>query len=385
MGSRIASTKGQKGRDASGDFDVVDSSVTLAEKGAVAVKFKCGVNASTDENKGTAENVEKTPRVAGEIKRSVRQAKASHVYRPTFPHTKRSETATRSYLRGERKSQDPRLSSEYYSDPESRPPTRPESDLGMSYRASGDHNSVLSDDFDVQGGRRYNYELDKAPSKSGHHPASQSGREISPTIPRSLTMSTKFELNTRPSPELITQLIARSLKIDFVYIVRLTSGTDVPGESLSKPHSDIDLKLLGSYGLPFPELNFDKDTHLKALQSEQELPFYDIYLSGKGNKWNKHPRIFFKVGVIMALWRYKDRTSFQSITTSSIIARAGSTFESSESRRSNYSASTNGTHRHEDCHNGVVVGAFSNRSDRIQFGEDEKSYLRSFKTLKGHM
>src|SRR5438477_4521909 len=53
MGSRIASTKGQKGRDASGDFDVVDSSVTLAEKGAVAVKFKCGVNASTDENKGT--------------------------------------------------------------------------------------------------------------------------------------------------------------------------------------------------------------------------------------------------------------------------------------------------------------------------------------------
>ena len=368
------------------DFDVVDTAVTLAEKdGNAQIKFRYGRN-NTAEVEAKAKGVEEATRPTGNIRRSGKPVKVvypAYVRRSTHSRGYRTDTSSSSY--SDRGLKDRRYSSPYPSDSEIRPPVRPKSVLrAKSYNAPRYRDTLSSDDYNR---RKYDYELKRVSSSSERYPPFKNKHNISSTISHAHTMPTFLEMHTKSNAELAAQLIARALRLDFVYFIQIRPFDETCPSVCSDPNREINMNLIGSFGLPFRNIVFDAQLHLKALRNDKGVsydsgsdwgnPIYDNMVSTKD---------YFKFGVLISVWRNYDRTSLaSSTTTSSAKARAGSSVESVSDRGFNDGVSTRRMARNlkKKCRSGLVLGVFSNR--RSGLSDEEMKYLKEWKSLKGHL
>jgi hypothetical protein len=210
------------------------------------------------------------------------------------------------------------------------------------------------------------------------------------TIPVTPAMPTYFDLQTKSNPELAAQLIARALRVDFVYFMRLTPITAKHPNHTGYPNSEVNMELLGSYGLPFPALSFSPFTHLEALRSELGMIYYSQKSEEEGNTSDDslaNAKDFFKVGIVVPVWREYPRSSLTS-STASTKARAGSSKDSSIGRQGSIGSTETSTtiaSLRENCRKGVVVGVFSKRGERKTFTRIEREYLKEWVSLRDHL
>ena len=365
------------------DFDVVDTAVTLAEKdGNAQLKFRYGRN-NTAEIEARAKGVEKATRPTGEIRRHGRVVKVvypAYIHRMAYSRGKRPETSSSSHYDRDRRHSSPR-----HSDSEVRPLVRPKSNLrARSYNPPGSRDALSSDDYDS---RNYDYELNRLSSSLEHYPPSKNGHSISSKILQPPGILTFPEVHTKTNPELAAHLIAGALWLDFVYFMQISPFDETLPSAYSDPNREINMDLIGSYGLPFRNIVFDAQLHLKALRnnkgvsydptSDLENPIYENMVSTKD---------YFSFGLVVPLWRDYDRTSLaSSTTTSSAKARVGSSADSVNDLGFNDGVSTRRMTRNlkEKCRSGVVLGVFSNRRSRLN--EEDVKYLKGWKSLRGHV
>ena len=368
------------------DLDVVDTSVTLAEKdGNAQLKFRYGRN-NTAEIEARAKGVEKAARPAGDIRqpgKAVKVVYPAYIHRTTHSRVKRPDNSSSSYY--DRESKDRRHSSPYHSDSEIRPLVRPKSNLRTrSYNAPRYRDTLSSDDYNS---RKYDYELNRVPSSLEHYPPSKNEHSIPSTIPHTPAMPTFLEMHTKSNSELAAQLIARALRLDFVYFMQISPFDETRPSVCSDPNREINMDLIGTYGLPFRNIVFDAQLHLKGLRNDKGVP-YDPK-SDRSNPIYENmvsTKDYFNFGLVVPVWRNYDRTSLaSSTTTSSAKARVGSSVESVSETGFNDGVSTRRMTRNlkEKCRSGVVLGVFSNR--RSKLSDEEITYLKEWKSLKGHL
>ena len=368
------------------DFDVVATAVTLAEKdGNAQLKFRYGRN-NTAEVEARAKGVEKAARPTGDIRRPEEPVKVVYsTYIPRSAHSrgKRPDTSSSSYSDRELNSR--RHSSPYHSDSGLRPSVRPKSTLRVrSCNAPGYRDTMYSDEYNS---RKYDYELNRLSSSLEHYPPSKNKHNISSMTSHNPAMPTFLEMHTKSNTELAAQLIARALRLDFVYFMQITPFDETRPNLCSDPNREINMDLIGTFGLPFKNIVFDAQLHLKALRNDKGVPYdpdsdrdnpiYENMVSTKD---------YFKFGLLVPVWRQYDRTSLaSSTTTSSAKARVGSSAESVSDPVFNDGVSTRGMTRNlrEKCRSGVVLGVFSNRRSRLS--DEEIKYLKQWKSLKGHI
>jgi hypothetical protein len=219
-------------------------------------------------------------------------------------------------------------------------------------------------------------------------------------IPRTPAMPSEAELQTKSNPELACQLIARALRVDFVYFMRLSPVTLTSPNRTGDPASEINMEILGCFGLPYPELNFKPEIHLEALRSESGVQYDN---TGDADASVLNHKDYFRLGMVVPVWRdfptslSRAGTVTESVTSSTkaqvgsmpeVDCRPGSS--SSAGRRRSWGASsvsTSATVRRmrEGCRAGVVVGVFSKRMDRNTFTTIEKEYLKEWISLKDHV
>ena len=150
------------------------------------------------------------------------------------------------------------------------------------------------------------------------------------------------------------------------------------------------MELLGSYGLPFPALSFSPFTHLEALRSELGMIYYSQKSEEEGNTSDDslaNAKDFFKVGIVVPVWREYPRSSLAS-STASTKARAGSSKDSSIGRQGSIGSTETSTtiaSLRENCRKGVVVGVFSKRGERKTFTRIEREYLKEWVSLRDHL
>jgi hypothetical protein len=388
----IAGKDINKGLQAMEDqFDVLESAVTLAEKGGLAhLKFKYGRNTAAEIEAG-AKGVEKAKRKVGEPKS---KGKAVKVANPTKRTTgKQAEATTLPYVdssKGKRasKASERRLPP---ADADIRPSVRAKSHLRhKSYESSNPGRTSDSDDsvkdLAIPFPRQHN------PSENlENNPPTSKDDNTKPMIPRTPGMPTYFDLQTKSNPELAAQLIARALRVDFVYFMRLTPITVKSPNTTGYDHAEVNMEILGSYGLPFPSISFSPFTHLEALRSELGMIYYSNTHDDDGNASDDSISVAkdnFQVGIVVPVWREYPRSSLTS-SAASMRARASSS-RGSASKRGSIGGSSTATSTtiaslREGCRKGVVVGVFSKRGERKSFTRIEREYLKEWVSLRDHL
>jgi hypothetical protein len=199
-------------------------------------------------------------------------------------------------------------------------------------------------------------------------------------------MPTYRDLQTKSNPELAAQLIARALRVDFVYFMRLTPITPKQPNTTGYPNSQVNLDLIGCYGLPFPTISFSPFTHLEALRSDLGMIYYSNTHDENGMTSDdslSNAKDNFRVGIVVPVWREYPRSS---LTGTSPKAKGGSR-PSGSGRRSSDSIATSTTiaSLRENCRKGVVVGVFSKRGERKTFTRIEREYLKEWVSLRDHL
>jgi hypothetical protein len=364
------------------EFDVVESAVTLAEKGGLAqLKFKYGRN-STEETEAGAKGVQKASRKVSEPKKPRKTVKVAYP-----PPSKRSSIARGKTPETEAIPSDkqrPRSNSkreaQYFnqlnSSDSDTPNVHPKSALRNTPSPTLERASMET----VQDLRIPDPSEDAKTSKLEHRPVSSSDDpKSSPMTPRTPAMPTYKDLQTKSNPELAAQLIARALRVDFVYFMRLTPITAKSPNKTSYPNAQVNLELIGCYGLPFPTISFSPFTHLEALRSDLGMIYYSNTHDENGMTSDDsvtNAKDNFRVGIVVPVWREYPRSS---LTT----ARA------SANRRSigadSINTSTTIASLRENCRKGVVVGVFSKRGERKTFTRIEREYLKEWVSLRDHL
>jgi len=377
------------------DFDVVEAAVTMAvkDRDAGPITFRYGRN-DTPAIEASIKGVQRASR-QGAARRTQSQKVPLKEQRPR--HTQGASVGRpESALSG-------RLDKEfddlrgYSSEPEVRPPVRPKSALRTVSHSLASPPATPTEPATKNA----------SSSPLEHHPTSfNDGLEgkSSALIARTPAMPSEFELQTKSNPELACQLIARALRVDFVYFMRLSPVTATSPNHTSDPVSEINMEILGCYGLPFPELNFKPGIHLEALQSESGVMYDNTAETNDGNGGSVvNNKDYFRIGMVVPVWRdypsplSRAGTVTESVTsstkvqvgtalevdcrpgTSSSVERPGSVGASS------VSTSTTVRRLRESSRAGVVVGVFSKRMDRNTFTTIEKEYLKEWISLKDHV
>lgn len=372
------------------DFDVVESNITLEDKrNSAQLKFKYGRN-TTDEIEHGARGVEKATRKVNSVRRPGKAVRVTHPAssnRMSSPLRKRPQAPTEVVDNGQSDT------SEQETKPpksEAKPPLRPKSALRTTSGASvplGDPESAVSDSEKENAPQTRDY--DPMASSLEHDPPTSKDEKVrtskNPVIPRTPAMPTEFDLRTKSNPELAAQLIARALRVDFVYFMRLTPITAKNPNRTGYPNSQVNMELLGCYGLPFPTISFSPYTHLEALRSELGMQYFSEGFSNDPNR----AKDYFKVGIVVPVWREYPRSSLTSSGATSMRARAGSPRTSISARKS-VAGSSDGTSTtistlREGCKKGVVVGVFSRREERNDFTRIEREYLKEWVSLRDHL
>jgi hypothetical protein len=369
------------------DFDVVESNITLEDKrDSAQLKFKYGRNSTAEIERG-ARGVEKATRKVSGARRpgkAVRVTYSASSNRMSSPRRKTPESYTSDVDTNDKGKNDP-------SEAEIKPPIRPKSTLRTTSGASlprGDPETFVSDSEKENEPQEQDY--DPMASSLEHDPPTSIDEKIraskNPVIARTPAMPTEFDLQTKSNPELAAQLIARALRVDFVYFMRLTPITAKTPNRTLYPDVQVNLELLGCYGLPFPTISFSPYTHLEALRSELGMQYFSEGFSSDTNR----AKDYFKVGIVVPVWREYPRSSLTSSTgATSIRARAGSPRTSISGRRSigesSAATSTTISSLREGCKKGVVVGVFSRREERNDFTRIEREYLKEWVSLRDHL
>jgi hypothetical protein len=365
----------------------VESNITLENKrDSAQLKFKYGRNSTAEIERG-ARGVEKATRKVSGARRpgkAVRVTYSASSNRMNSPRRKTPESYTSDVDTDDKGKND-------VSEAEIKPPIRPKSTLRTTSGASlprGDPETFVSDSEKENEPHERNY--DPMTSSLEHDPPTSTDEKIraskNPVIPRTPAMPTEFDLQTKSNPELAAQLIARALRVDFVYFMRLTPITDKNPNRTLYPDAQVNLELLGCYGLPFPTISFSPYTHLEALRSELGMQYFSEGFSSDTNR----AKDYFKVGIVVPVWREYPRSSLTSSTgATSIRARAGSPRTSISGRRSigesSAATSTTISSLREGCKKGVVVGVFSRREERNDFTRIEREYLKEWVSLRDHL
>ena len=369
------------------DFDVVESNITLEDKrDSAQLKFKYGRNTTAEIERG-AMGVEKATRKVNGARRPGKAVTVTYPAssnRMSSPRRKKPESNTSDIDTGDK-------GKNYVSEAEIKPPVRPKSALRTTSGASlprGDLETFVSDSEKENEPEARDY--DPMASSLEHDPPTSVDEKIraskNPVIPRTPAMPTEFDLQTKSNPELAAQLIARALRVDFVYFMRLTPITAKNPNRTLYPDAQVNLELLGCYGLPFPTISFSPYTHLEALRSELGMQYFSEGFSSDTNR----AKDYFKVGIVVPVWREYPRSSLTSSTgATSIRARAGSPRTSISGRRSigesSAATSTTISSLREGCKKGVVVGVFSRREERNDFTRIEREYLKEWVSLREHL
>ena len=377
------------------DFDVVETAVTLATKGGDGgpIKFRYGRN-DTPAIDASVKGVQRASR-NGSVKRVQVQRVPLKEQRPTHAKAalvRRPESALPGHF--EKEFDDLRG---YSSEPEVKPPVRPKSALRTV--ANGLVSSPTTPTEPAT----------KDASSSSLEPHQTTSKDdldhkSSPVAARTPAIPSEFELKTKSNPELACQLIARALRVDFVYFMRLSPVATTFPNRTSDPASEINMELLGCYGLPFPELNFKPGIHLEALRTESGVMYDNTAETDDGNEDSVvNNKDYFRIGVVMPVWRdypsplsragtvtesLTRSTSAQVGTASEVDCRPGSSSSVGRPRSagaSSVSTSTTIRRLRESCRAGVVVGVFSKRMDRNTFTTIEKEYLKEWISLKDHV
>jgi len=379
----IAGKDIKKALEGMDDFDVVESNVTMEDKrDSAQLKFKYGRNTTAEIEQG-ARGVEKATRRVNSARRPGKLVKV------TYPASSKRMSSPRRM-----RPQSPPAVIEKHrkdtSDPEAKPPIRPKSTLRTTSSASvpgADPDTIISDSEKENEPQKRDY--DPVASSLEHDPPTSKDDQIraskNPVIARTPAMPTEFDLQTKSNPELAAQLIARALRVDFVYFMRLTPITAKNPNRTGYPDAQVNLDLLGCYGLPFPTISFSPYTHLEALRSELGMQYFSEGFSSDANR----AKDYFKVGIVVPVWREYPRSSLPSSGASSIQARAGSPRTSISGRRSvagsSDATSTTISTLREGCKKGVVVGVFSRREERNDFTRIEREYLKEWVSLRDHL
>jgi len=403
INAAIAGKDIRKSIDVLDTFDVVETATTLADKeGLAQLKFKYGRNTGAEMEEG-AKGVEKAARKTAESKRplgkTVKVASPVYSRRSSYSKGKAPEssstyadvTKAKRYSRPSELQRNP-------SDVEPKPFLGPKSNLRhQSYDSS--NRSASSDSEESVKDLAipitpHDIDADSKTSSLEHNPLSSTEQDKSRNgsmIPRTPAMPTYFDLQTKSNPELAAQLIARALRVDFVYFMRLTPITAKNPNNTGYPDSEVNLEVLGSYGLPFPALSFSPFTHLEALRSELGMIYYSQKSEDEEGTASddslSNAKDFFKVGIVVPVWREYPRSSLTSSTTST-RARAGSSRGSTTGKRGSTGStgtSTTIASLRENCKKGVVVGVFSKRGERKTFTRIEREYLKEWVSLRDHL
>ncbi|ODQ50981.1 hypothetical protein SAICODRAFT_9310 [Saitoella complicata NRRL Y-17804] len=139
----------------------------------------------------------------------------------------------------------------------------------------------------------------------------RAGQNVTPaSVPRQVAPAPQQQ--TLPPAQLAVQLIAQTLRLDFVYILRIspqrnqanTSGATSRGgrggnNLIVDAAAGITTELLAEVGMPRPPPVFDGSLHLRALRSDGGL----IYQNPDNDEGDNTDPAAFKVGILMPLWR----------------------------------------------------------------------------------
>jgi hypothetical protein len=383
------------------NFDIVETSVTMKQKEGDGrpIKFRYGRN-NTPQIEASARGVENASRTAMPVKRAQVQKPLPKEPRPIHAHrgrARRPDSATPSDL--EREFDGHRG---YSSDSELTPPVRPKSAL----RAVSSVGRTSPPATTEPATKTESSAEDTVSSSLEHHPPTSQDLidGENSAIFRTPTMPSEFELQTKSNTELAAQLIARALRVDFVYFMRLSPITATSLNGASDPASEINMEILGCYGLPFPELNFKLDLHLAALRSESGITYDNTAEFDSKDDGIVNNKDYFRIGIVVPVWRdyptpsrtgtvtgsVTSSTKAQVGTASEADCRPGSSSSVGGGVRQSVGASsvtTNTTVRRlrESCRSGVVVGVFTKRLDRNTFTTIEKEYLMEWVSLKDHL
>lgn len=371
-------------------FDVVESAVTLAEKrGAAHLKFKYGRNTAVEIEAGVKE-VEKAKRKVGDPKPRAKPVKVTH---PTYwSSAKQTETAA-PYVDSSKETRTTKpAESRGSAGTDNRPSVREKSHLRQkSYESSNPRRTSDSEDsvndLAVPFPRQHLSPTAKGLERKTPTTKDEKGKSMCPRTP---AMPTYLELQTKSNPELAAQLIARALRVEFVYFMRLTPITAKSPNTTGYDHAEVNMEILGAYGLPFPSISFSPFTHLEALRSELGMIYYsntpddadatdDSISVAEDN---------FRVGIVVPVWREYPRSSLTS-SAASMRARTsssrGSAGKDESIGGSSTATSTTIASLRESCTKGVVVGVFSKRRERKTFTRIEREYLKEWASLRDHL
>lgn len=387
----IAGKDIKRALEAMDDLDVVDTAVIMVEKDSEDhIKFRYGRNTTAEIEVG-AKGVEKASRTPAAKRSSGKSVKIQHPEQSEKANGKRPQNSQDDVEREDRGDHG------YASDSDIRPPVRPKSNLRTaSYGTTAfqtqntqNHDSVTSVSFDIPDDLKQNLETEALSFSLEHNPPSskEETRKVSAMISRIPALPTYYELQTKSNPELAAQLIARSLRVDFVYFMRLTPITAKSPNATPYLNAEVNLELLGSYGLPFPEMAFSPFLHLEALRSELGM-LYNNDAGGDGYESDDsiiHARDFYRIGLVVPVWREYPSTS---LATSSEAKTSRDSYKTSNRK----SLESGGVHTsstipnlRETCRKGVVVGVFSKSGQRGTFTTDEREYLKQWVSLRDHL
>ena len=376
-------TKAVEGID---NFDVVESNITLQEeRNSTRLKFKYGRNTAAEIERGARE-VEKATRKVSAARSAGKPVRVTHSgssKRMSSALGEKPEVCAKHIDTSEKRKSE-------VSEPEPKPLIRPKSALRVTSSASvprANPEPIVSDS--EKENKPQERDLDLMASSLEHNPrtSKEEHRRMSKNlvIPRPPLMPTEFDSQTKSNPELAARLIARALRVDFVYFMRLTPITAKNPNKTGYLDAQVNLELLGCYGLPFPTISFSPYTHLEALRSELGMQYYSEGFSRDANP----AKDYFKVGIVVPVWREYPRSSLSSSGATSIRARAGSPKTSVSERRSiarsSTGTSTTISSLRESCKKGVVVGVFSRRDERNDFTRIERDYLKEWVSLRDHL
>jgi hypothetical protein len=375
------------------NFEVVDTAITMAEKDRDArLKFRYGRNTTT-EIEAAAKSAEKASRNGGKTNRPRKAVKIEYPIRTSSINAKHPESSTGNYIDTEQYG-----GREYSSDSEIRFAVPHKSALRTtsSYDkhtardpTTRKGNSISSDHFDITDNCIHNLEQTSAEHEPPFPEEDSNYKKHSTTIPQNPAKPTHREVQTKSSPELVAKVIARALKVDFVYFMRLTPITAKSPNKTPFLNAEVNMELLGSYGLPFPEMPFSPFLHLEALRSELGMVYYNNPSDGSEYDENMiKARDFYRVGLVVPVWREYSRSSLTS-SMNSMKAQLGSSRDSCRSEGRSVAASsicTSSTisNLRDSCKKGVVVGAFSKRA-RKEFTNEEREYLKQWVSLRDHL
>jgi len=384
------------------ELDVVETAVTLSEKGGAAqLKFKYGRN-TAEHMEASAKGVENATRKVTSPKKPKRPVKLDYpmpLDRASSERRPGNKDPTKRFSEGYRRP-GTSLDRGYSSDPES-PNLRPRRfSRGQSY-------SAHDDESDAQARQVQNLTIltNKPPAVSRRETKSQVSsslehepptkpdpcdRNVSSTegIPCTPAMPSLSDWQNKHTMELAANLIARSLTVDFVYFMRLTPVTAKSPNRTGHPGAEVNLDLLGSYGLPYEGIDFSPFSHLDALRSEVGLTYNFPAFSGGQTGETADARDSFQIGVILPVWREYSRSSAAALMASmkskkaAIHKLAGVVTSGKGSGSAGGAGGMSVQTLRQSCRKGVVVGVFSRRGDRKEFSQTERSYLKQWVTLR---